>query len=105
MELPYEQRMAKALLGSQYRALIAAALHAAEEPVSAQEIADETGIRYPRVQQEMKHLLGAQLLRLVASPGRAVLYDKVDSGYWRMCAQLLEEWRSTVPRRRRVRSH
>lgn len=90
--------LSKALLGSSYRAEIAAAIYRSDgAPVNAQGLADETGLRYPRVQQELKHLLAAGVLEPCDSESRTVDYKAVQCDYWRFCDLLLREWRSTEP--------
>lgn len=84
--------MSKALLGSSYRAEIAAAIGRCDGPFSAQEIFEETKIWYARVQEELKHLLAAGMLLEKESTGRAVLYERAPSGYWSSCSTLIAEW-------------
>lgn len=84
--------MSKALLGSSYRAEIAAEIGRRDGPFSAQEIFEETGIWYARVQQELKHLLAAGMLVEKESIGRAVLYERAASDYWACCSKLIDEW-------------
>jgi len=87
------RQRSKALLGSGYRLEIAAAIaEAAGEAVNAQELADLTGLRYPRVQHELKHLLDAGVLISAESVSRAVEYKAVASEYWKACQLLLAEW-------------
>jgi len=76
-----------------YRLEVAAAIADAEgQPVHAQELADATGLRYPRVQSELKHLLALGMLRESECDGRAVEYKAVSSEYWNACRSLLTEW-------------
>lgn len=83
----------KALLGNRYRLEIAAAVHAwGEEPLNALTMADFTGIRYPRVQEDLKRLQAAGLLRGGGDPSaRTVEYKAVASVYWEFCRALLAE--------------
>ena len=89
--------MSKALLGSLYRADIAAWIDQHDGPFSAQDLSDGAGIRYARVQQELKHLLGVGMLTLRENAGRMVLYEKSNSGYWPYCRALVDEWTTSVP--------
>ena len=98
MSIAHTRSMSKALLGSQYRAEIAAAIDEAKGPVSAQGLADETNIRYPRVQQELKHLLHAGVLTERPPEGRTVFYEKIDTAYWSYCTALTAEWNGTGKR-------
>lgn len=102
MSTAHARSMSKALLGSQYRAEIAAAIGEADGPVSAQGLADETKIRYPRVQQELKHLLQAGVLVERPSEGRTVLYEKTDTAFWSYCSALAAEWDGKDKRRSRA---
>ena len=65
----------KDLLGNKYRAEVGATVHVwGPEPLTALTIADYTGIRYPRVQEELKRLEAAGLLSQVDQPGQQVEY-------------------------------
>lgn len=89
---PDPRAMSKALLGSSYRAEIAAEIGRRDGPFSAQAIFEETGIWYARVQQELKHLLAVGMLVEKESAGRAVLYERAASDYWELCSKLISEW-------------
>jgi hypothetical protein len=80
-------------LGASYRLEVAAAIAAyGGSTFTTQGIADDTGIRYPRVQQELKHLLAAEMLVLSESPAPYVNYKAVADPYWEVCVRLLDDW-------------
>lgn len=82
----------KDLLGNKYRAEVGAAIHVwGSEPLTALTIADYTGIRYPRVQEELKRLEAAGLLSQIDKPGQQVEYKAQATVYWEFCGALLAE--------------
>ena len=82
----------KDLLGNKYRAEVGAAIHAwGSDALTALTLADYTGIRYPRVQEELKRLESAGLLAQVDKPGQHVEYKARATVYWEMCGALLAE--------------
>lgn len=87
--------VSKDLLGNKYRAEVGAAIHIwGKDSLTALTVADFTGIRYPRVQEELKRLEAAGLLSQVESLGQQVEYKAGPTVYWEFCAALLEELRS-----------
>ncbi len=82
----------KDLLGNKYRAEVGAAIHAwGSEPLTALTLSDYTGIRYPRVQEELKRLEAAGLLSQMDKPGQQVEYKARATVYWEFCNALLAE--------------
>jgi len=96
MDIIELREKSKQLLGNAYRLEVASEIFAhPDEKISAQEMADLTGIRYPRVYEELKRLEAAGLL--VAAGNRAssrtVDYKVVPSAYWQLSSSLLAELR------------
>jgi DNA-binding transcriptional regulator GbsR (MarR family) len=84
--------VSKDLLGNKYRAEVGAAIHVWEQDaLTALTVSDFTGIRYARVQEELKRLEAAGLLVQVDSPGQQVEYKASPTVYWEFCAALFEE--------------
>jgi DNA-binding transcriptional ArsR family regulator len=84
--------LSKELLGNKYRLEIAAEIAASDDPVHAQGLADATGVRYPRVQEELKRLRAAGILAERSDPGSNIVqYKTHPSVYWDMCRQLRDE--------------
>lgn len=85
--------VSKALLGNRYRAEVAAAIHTwGDDRLNASAVADFTGIRYPRVQEELKRLEDAGYLQQVEeAAGQTVEYKAAPSVYWEMCGALFAE--------------
>lgn len=86
----------KQLLGNTYRMELAAEIAASSAgSVSATELADATGIRYPRVHEELQRLKAAGMLvaRGDRGSGTTVEYTVVPSRYWQACRDLLDEAR------------
>ena len=83
----------KEMLGNKYRVEIGAAIHTwAGEKLNSLTVADYTGIRYPRVQEDLKRLAAAGLLEQIEDPGsRTVEYKAASSVYWEFCSALLAE--------------
>jgi hypothetical protein len=83
----------KALLGNKYRAEIGACVHAwGDKPLTALAVADQTGIRYGRVHEELVRLKDAEMLDHVEQAGGSTVeYKASPSVYWRFCAELLAE--------------
>jgi DNA-binding transcriptional ArsR family regulator len=95
MESTPVRMRSKQLLGNAYRMELAAELAEVGKPVSAIELADATGIRYPRVHEELQRLKAAGLLVASESRGSGVVveYTVVPSCYWQGCRDLLTETR------------
>lgn len=87
------RRASTALLGNKYRLEVAGAIARAKgAPITCTTVSDETGIRYPRVQEELKRLNDAGVLRAKAAPpGQPVEYKAQPTAYWDLCAALLDE--------------
>jgi DNA-binding transcriptional ArsR family regulator len=83
----------KDLLGNKYRLEIGAAIHERnDEPLTALAISDFTGVRYQRVQEDLKRLTAAGLLvQPDEQEGQTVEYQPVESVYWELCRALLLE--------------
>lgn len=90
------RRWSSQLLGNIYRLEVVEAINRADgEPVTATSVHEETGIKYPRVQEELKRLTEAGLLMQKDAPrGQPVEYKAVSTVYWKMCERLLAEVRS-----------
>ena len=96
MDIIEIREKSKQLLGNAYRLEVASEIFAhADEKISAQEMADLTGIRYPRIYEELRRLQATGLL--VASGNRTstrtVDYKVVPSVYWQLASSLLAELR------------
>lgn len=87
------RRRSTQLLGNMYRLeIVEAIIRAAGEPVTATSVHEETGIKYPRVQEELKRLAEAGLLRQRDAPrGQPVEYKASATVYWEMCQHLSAE--------------
>ncbi len=83
----------KEMLGNKYRVEIGAAIQSWDgEKLNALTVSDFTGIRYPRVQEDLKRLAAAGLLDQVDDAGsRTVEYKPAASVYWEFCQALLRE--------------
>jgi len=84
----------KQLLGNAYRLEVASEIFAhSDEKISAQELADLTGIRYPRIHEELKRLEAAGLLEAsgIRTSTRTVDYKVVPTTYWQLASSLLAE--------------
>jgi len=92
------RRWSGQLLGNIYRLEVVETINrAASEPVTATSVHEESGIKYPRVQEELKRLTEAGLLMQQNAPrGQPVEYKAVPTVYWMMCEQLLAEVRSVT---------
>jgi hypothetical protein len=95
MNLEEIRQRSTELLGNMYRLEVAEAIvRATGEAVTATSVHDETQIRYQRVQEELKRLASAGMLRArPAARGQPVEYKAEPSVYWELCAQLLDELR------------
>jgi hypothetical protein len=88
------RQLSKELLGNKYRLEIGVAIWQLEgAPFFAQALADDSGLRYPRVQEDLKRLAAAQMLQAqpAESGGSAVYYKATQSIYWELCAELHAE--------------
>jgi hypothetical protein len=84
--------VSKALLGNRYRLEVGAAIAAADgEAVDAQSLSDETGVRYPRVQEQLKHLEAAGMVSRQVGATLRQEYKPEISVFWVFCTQLLAE--------------
>lgn len=84
------------LLGNIYRLEVAEAIFdAAGDVVTATTVSEETGIKYNRVQEELKRLEAAKVLTSKPAPrGQPVEYKAASTVYWELCKQLLVELRT-----------
>jgi DNA-binding transcriptional ArsR family regulator len=89
------RQRSKELLGNMYRLEVAEAIaHAAGDAVTTLSVHEETGIRYARVQEELRRLKGAGILKAQPSPpGQPVEYKAEPTSYWELCKRLLDELR------------
>jgi DNA-binding transcriptional ArsR family regulator len=95
VELELLRALSKELLGNKYRLELGAAIHAqAGGPFSANSLHEETGIKYPRVREDLARLRALEMIRVVDVPGAEVLYKAVPSVYWESCHRLAQEVRA-----------
>lgn len=96
MDLKGIREMSAALFGRDYRLELAAAIHQASgEPVTTQQLSDDTGIRYPRVQEDLKRLAACGMLVQQPRRGPEVEYKATAGPYWQTCAEILLELRGS----------
>jgi hypothetical protein len=95
VDVTHLRELSKELLGNKYRLEVAVAIARLEgSPFYAQSLVDDCGLRYPRVQEELKRLAAADML--IEQPpeqggGSTVYYKAIASVYWQMCVQFHEE--------------
>jgi DNA-binding transcriptional regulator GbsR (MarR family) len=87
------RRLSGQLLGNKYRLEVVEALcRAGDDSVTATSIHEETGIKYARVQEELKRLKAYGVLRELDTPGAQTVEYKIEpTVYWELCKQLLDE--------------
>lgn len=94
VDLEELRALSKELLGNMYRLELGAVIHAhAGSSFSATSLHDETGIKYPRVREDLARLRDMDLLSVVPSEGAEVKYKAVPSVYWEFCHRLDAELR------------
>jgi DNA-binding MarR family transcriptional regulator len=84
-------RVSKLVFGNQDRLLVAAAVAVAEAgSIYARNIAEQLGITDNRVAPHLRTFEAAGLLVSLPSVGgeRRVYYERVDSSFWPLCADL-----------------
>src|SRR5687767_9475385 len=86
------------LFNSWYRIEVGAAIHENKlEPLSAKQIAEATGIDYPRVHTELKRLRSdLVLLEAFSSSSSEKMWKPLPHPLWEFCAWLLREHGSTT---------
>lgn len=95
MQVEEVRRRSTQLFGNMYRLeVVDAILLAAGESVTASSVHEETGIKYPRVQEELKRLTDAGVLRQKpARRGQPVEYKAEPTTYFELCKSVLGELR------------
>jgi DNA-binding MarR family transcriptional regulator len=92
----YEEtlRMSRQLFGNQDRLVVAAAVAGAEPgTIYAHSLAEQLGMTDNRVGPQLGNLEAAGLLVRLPKVGgeRRVYFERVDSTFWNLCAEFVEE--------------
>ncbi|MBI2169871.1 MAG: hypothetical protein HYU28_10315 [Actinobacteria bacterium] len=88
------RRLARELFGNRYLLEVAAQISRfSDGQFIVEEIVRATGIPRNRVDLAMKKLLAAELLKKLPESGREHPYERMASGYWRLCERFLQELR------------
>lgn len=81
-----------------YRLSIGAAIHRlGGTGFTCQELADDLGIKYNRIYDELQRLQGADLIAEVPDDRQSITYKATPTVFWEMCQRLLEEVLAVSP--------